>query len=133
MATNCPARRPCSGLGERSEQNSDKLNVDSGALLSALQGRSGRSGAAAHAHRIGGIDLFTEKAKSFLRKDIAACREAATEAYRAHFLGEASQKSRLVSILPSRTVPTEAPCRPAGCMIHSTANCSPLTSAARTS
>lgn len=58
----------------------DKLNVDSGALLSVLQVCSGRSGAAAHAHRIGGIDLLTEKAGPLLRKDVAACREAATEA-----------------------------------------------------
>jgi len=57
-----------------------KLNVDPGALLSALQVCSGRSSAAAHAHRIGGTDRFTELAGPFLRKDVAACREAAAEA-----------------------------------------------------
>lgn len=57
----------------------DKLNVDSGALLSALQVCSGRSGAAAHAHQIGGINRFTELAEPFLRKDVAACRDAAAE------------------------------------------------------
>jgi len=61
-------------------QLGDELNVDSGALLSALQVCSGRSGVSAHAHRIGGIDLFSELAGPFLRKDIAACRNAATEA-----------------------------------------------------
>lgn len=61
-------------------QLGDRLNVDSGALLSALQVCSGRSGAAAHADRIGGIDHFAELAAPFLRKDVAACREAATEA-----------------------------------------------------
>ncbi|MCV7388032.1 NAD(P)-dependent oxidoreductase [Mycobacterium porcinum] len=58
----------------------DKLNVDPAALLSALQVCSGRSGAATHAARIGGIDRFVEMAGPFLRKDVAACREAAAEA-----------------------------------------------------
>jgi len=61
-------------------QLGDKLNVDPDALLSALQVCSGRSGAAAHAHRIGGIDRFAEMAGPFLRKDVAACHEAAAEA-----------------------------------------------------
>ncbi len=56
------------------------LGVDADALLSALQVCSGASHAAAQAHRIGGIDSFTEKATPFLRKDIAAAREAAGEA-----------------------------------------------------
>lgn len=58
----------------------EKFNVDPGALLSALQVCSGHSSAAAHAERIGGIDRFTELAGPFLRKDVAACREAAAEA-----------------------------------------------------
>ena len=49
-------------------------------LLSTLQVCSANSHAAAHAHRIGGMDRFAELAGPFLRKDIAACREAATEA-----------------------------------------------------
>jgi len=57
-----------------------KLNVDPDALLSALQVCSGRSSAADHTHRIGGIDRFTELAGPFLRKDVAACREAAAGA-----------------------------------------------------
>ncbi|MDV3124585.1 NAD(P)-dependent oxidoreductase [Mycobacterium sp. 21AC1] len=61
-------------------QLGDNLGVEPGALLSALQVCSGRSGAAAHAHRIGGIDRFTELAGPFLRKDVAACHEAAAEA-----------------------------------------------------
>ena len=61
-------------------QLGNKLGIDQMALLSALQVCSGRSGAASHAHRIGGIDRFTEMAGPFLRKDVAACREAATKA-----------------------------------------------------
>lgn len=61
-------------------QLGDKLGVDQMALLSALQVCSGRSSAADHTHRIGGIDRFTELAGPFLRKDVAACREAAAEA-----------------------------------------------------
>jgi 3-hydroxyisobutyrate dehydrogenase-like beta-hydroxyacid dehydrogenase len=57
-----------------------KLNVDPGVLLSALQVCSGHSSAGAHADRIGGIDRFAELAGPFLRKDVAACREAAAEA-----------------------------------------------------
>lgn len=56
------------------------LGVDPSALLSALQVCSGRSGAASHAERIGGIDRFAERAGPFLRKDIAACNQAAAEA-----------------------------------------------------
>lgn len=61
-------------------QLGETLDVDPSALLSALQVCSGRSGAAAHAHRIGGIDRFTEMAGPFLRKDVDACHEAAAEA-----------------------------------------------------
>jgi hypothetical protein len=41
---------------------------------------SARSHAAEQAQRIGGMDRFAELAGPFLRKDIAACREAAAEA-----------------------------------------------------
>lgn len=61
-------------------QLGDELNVDPGALLAALQVCSGRSGAASHAQRIGGIDRFAERAAPFLRKDVAACGEAAAQA-----------------------------------------------------
>lgn len=61
-------------------QLGDNLNVDPAALLSALQVCSGHSSAAAHAERIGGMVRFTELAGPFLRKDVAACRQAAAEA-----------------------------------------------------
>ena len=56
------------------------LGVDADALLSALQVCSSASHAAAQAHRVGGIENFTERATPFLRKDIAAALEAAGEA-----------------------------------------------------
>ena len=56
------------------------LGVDDAALLSALQVCSSASHAAAQAHRVGGIENFTERATPFLRKDIAAASEAAGEA-----------------------------------------------------
>jgi 3-hydroxyisobutyrate dehydrogenase-like beta-hydroxyacid dehydrogenase len=56
------------------------LGVDADALLSALQVCSSASHVAAHAHRLGGIEPFTERATPFLRKDIAAALEAAGEA-----------------------------------------------------
>jgi 3-hydroxyisobutyrate dehydrogenase-like beta-hydroxyacid dehydrogenase len=56
------------------------LGVDDDALLSALQVCSSASQAAAQAHRVGGIQQFTERATPFLRKDIAAAAEAAGEA-----------------------------------------------------
>jgi 3-hydroxyisobutyrate dehydrogenase-like beta-hydroxyacid dehydrogenase len=56
------------------------LGVDADALLSALQVCSSASHVAAHAHRLGGIESFTERATPFLRKDIAAALEAAGEA-----------------------------------------------------
>jgi 3-hydroxyisobutyrate dehydrogenase-like beta-hydroxyacid dehydrogenase len=49
-------------------------------LLSTLQVCSARSHVAEQAQRIGGMDRFAELAGPFLRKDIAACREAAAEA-----------------------------------------------------
>lgn len=55
------------------------LGVEPTVLLSTLQVCSARSQAAAHAHRIGGMDRFAELAGPFLRKDVAACREAAAE------------------------------------------------------
>jgi 3-hydroxyisobutyrate dehydrogenase-like beta-hydroxyacid dehydrogenase len=61
-------------------QLGEQLGVEPTVLLSTLQVCSASSHAAAHAHRIGGMDRFAELAGPFLRKDIAACREAATEA-----------------------------------------------------
>jgi 3-hydroxyisobutyrate dehydrogenase-like beta-hydroxyacid dehydrogenase len=57
-----------------------QLGVDPEVLLSTLQVCSARSHAADQAHRIGGMERFAELAGPFLRKDIAACREAAAEA-----------------------------------------------------
>jgi hypothetical protein len=54
--------------------------VEPGVLLSTLQVCSARSHAAEQAQRIGGMERFAELAGPFLRKDIAACREAAAEA-----------------------------------------------------
>ncbi|MDT5014842.1 MAG: hypothetical protein QOD39_1002 [Mycobacterium sp.] len=56
------------------------LGVDADALLSALQVCSSASHAAMQAHRVGGIEQFTERATPFLRKDIAAAVDAAREA-----------------------------------------------------
>ena len=61
-------------------QLGEKLGVAPDVLLSTLQVCSANSNAAAHAQRIGGMDRFAELAGPFLRKDIAACREAAAEA-----------------------------------------------------
>jgi 3-hydroxyisobutyrate dehydrogenase-like beta-hydroxyacid dehydrogenase len=56
-----------------------QLGVAPDVLLSTLQVCSAGSHVAAHAQRIGGMDRFTELAGPFLRKDIAACREAVAE------------------------------------------------------
>jgi 3-hydroxyisobutyrate dehydrogenase-like beta-hydroxyacid dehydrogenase len=56
------------------------LGVEAGALLAALQVCSSASHAAAQAQRIGGIENFVDRATPFLRKDIAAARDAAGEA-----------------------------------------------------
>jgi 3-hydroxyisobutyrate dehydrogenase-like beta-hydroxyacid dehydrogenase len=56
------------------------LGVDEDVLLATLQVCSAGSKAAAHAHRIGGMSRFAELAGPFLRKDVAACREAAAVA-----------------------------------------------------
>jgi 3-hydroxyisobutyrate dehydrogenase-like beta-hydroxyacid dehydrogenase len=61
-------------------QLGEQLGVESTVLLSTLQVCSAGSHVAAHAHRVGGMDRFAELAGQFLRKDIAACREAAAEA-----------------------------------------------------
>jgi 3-hydroxyisobutyrate dehydrogenase-like beta-hydroxyacid dehydrogenase len=61
-------------------QLGEQLGVESTVLLSTLQVCSAGSHVAAHAHRVGGMDRFAELAGPFLRKDIAACREAAAEA-----------------------------------------------------
>jgi 3-hydroxyisobutyrate dehydrogenase-like beta-hydroxyacid dehydrogenase len=60
-------------------QLGSQLGVAPDVLLSTLQVCSAGSHVAAHAHRIGGMDRFTELAGPFLRKDIAACREAVAE------------------------------------------------------
>jgi len=57
-----------------------KLGVEPSVLLSTLQVCSARSHAAEQAQRVGGLDRFEELAGPFLRKDIAACREAVAEA-----------------------------------------------------
>jgi 3-hydroxyisobutyrate dehydrogenase-like beta-hydroxyacid dehydrogenase len=57
-----------------------QLGVEPSVLLSTLQVCSARSHAAEQAHRIGGMERFAELAGPFLRKDIAACREAVAEA-----------------------------------------------------
>jgi 3-hydroxyisobutyrate dehydrogenase-like beta-hydroxyacid dehydrogenase len=57
-----------------------QLGVDPDVLLSALQVSSAGSRVAAHADHVGGMDRFEELAGPFLRKDIAACREAAAQA-----------------------------------------------------
>jgi 3-hydroxyisobutyrate dehydrogenase-like beta-hydroxyacid dehydrogenase len=61
-------------------QLGDQLGVEPSVLLATLQVCSARSHAAEQAQRIGGVDRFAELAGPFLRKDIAACREAAAEA-----------------------------------------------------
>ncbi|MDT5365501.1 MAG: hypothetical protein QOC69_7263 [Mycobacterium sp.] len=61
-------------------QLGEQLGVEPDVLLSTLQVCSAGSQVAAHAHRIGGMDEFAQRAGPFLRKDIAACREAAAEA-----------------------------------------------------
>ena len=57
-----------------------QLGVAPDVLLSTLQVCSASSRAADHAHRIGGMQRFVELAAPFLRKDIAACRDAVAEA-----------------------------------------------------
>ena len=57
-----------------------QLGVEPSVLLSTLQVCSARSHVAEQAQRIGGMDRFAELAGPFLRKDIAACREAAADA-----------------------------------------------------
>ncbi|ETA96331.1 NAD(P)-dependent oxidoreductase [Mycobacterium avium] len=61
-------------------QLGQQLGIAPSVLLSTLQVCSARSHAADQADRIGGMDRFVEFAGPFLRKDIAACREAAAEA-----------------------------------------------------
>jgi 3-hydroxyisobutyrate dehydrogenase-like beta-hydroxyacid dehydrogenase len=61
-------------------QLGEQLDVAPDVLLATLQVCSARSHAAEQAHRVGGMDRFAELAGPFLRKDVAACREAAAEA-----------------------------------------------------
>jgi 3-hydroxyisobutyrate dehydrogenase-like beta-hydroxyacid dehydrogenase len=56
------------------------LGVDPGALLNALTVCSGGSAAASHALVTGGLDAFAAVAEPLLRKDVAACLEAAERA-----------------------------------------------------
>jgi 3-hydroxyisobutyrate dehydrogenase-like beta-hydroxyacid dehydrogenase len=74
----------------------DQMGVAPDVLLSTLQVCSARSHAAEQAQRIGGMDRFEELAGPFLRKDIAACREAAAEAgVELGLLGTAVQEGSL--------------------------------------
>ena len=59
---------------------SERLGVEQEALLAALQVCSGRSHVSEHACRVGGMGRFADLAGPFLRKDVAAVREAAAEA-----------------------------------------------------
>jgi 3-hydroxyisobutyrate dehydrogenase-like beta-hydroxyacid dehydrogenase len=61
-------------------QLGEHLGVTPDVLLSTLQVCSAKSDAAVHAHRVGGMDRFAELGGPFLRKDVAASREAAAEA-----------------------------------------------------
>jgi 3-hydroxyisobutyrate dehydrogenase-like beta-hydroxyacid dehydrogenase len=56
------------------------LGVDPAALLSALTVCRGGSAAASHALMTGSVDAFAAVAQSYLRKDVAACLEAAEQA-----------------------------------------------------
>ncbi|MGZ5391271.1 MAG: NAD(P)-dependent oxidoreductase [Mycobacterium sp.] len=56
------------------------MGVSADALLAALQVCSAGSRVAAHAQQIGGMEAFAEIAGPFLRKDVAACMDAAAEA-----------------------------------------------------
>jgi 3-hydroxyisobutyrate dehydrogenase-like beta-hydroxyacid dehydrogenase len=77
-------------------QLGEQLRVAPDVLLFTLQVCSARSHAADQAYRIGGMDRFAELAGPFLRKDIAACREAAAEAgVKLGFLGTAVQQGPL--------------------------------------
>ena len=69
FAANAQLLAAAAGLGAQ-------LGVEPDALLSTLQVCSAGSVAATHAHRIGGMARFEELAGPFLRKDVAACREA---------------------------------------------------------
>jgi 3-hydroxyisobutyrate dehydrogenase-like beta-hydroxyacid dehydrogenase len=59
---------------------SERLGVESDALLAALQVCSARSHVSEHAYRVGGMERFADLAGPFLRKDVAAVREAAAQA-----------------------------------------------------
>ena len=87
-----------------------QLGVAPDVLLSTLQVCSANSHAAEHAHRIGGMDRFAELAGPFLRKDIAACREAAAEAgVELGLLGSAVREGPLALDVDSATgVPVNA-------------------------
>ncbi|OBG92384.1 6-phosphogluconate dehydrogenase [Mycobacterium sp. E3251] len=56
------------------------MGVAPDALLAALEVCSAGSRVAAHMQQVGGMKPFTELAGSFLRKDVAACLEAAAQA-----------------------------------------------------
>jgi 3-hydroxyisobutyrate dehydrogenase-like beta-hydroxyacid dehydrogenase len=85
-------------------QLGEQLGVEPSVLLSTLQVCSARSHAADQAHRIGGMDRFAELAGPFLRKDIAACREAALEAgVELGLLGTAAREGPLALDVDSAT------------------------------
>ena len=73
FAANAQLLASATGLGSQ-------MGVDPAILLATLQVCSAGSTAAVHAHHIGGMDRFAERAGPFLRKDVDACREAAAEA-----------------------------------------------------
>lgn len=58
----------------------DRLGIGNKELLDAIALSSGRSHALASIRKLGGVDTFTELASPFLRKDVAACADAAAEA-----------------------------------------------------
>ena len=81
-----------------------QLSIEPDVLLSTLQVCSARSHAADQAQRIGGMERFAELAGPFLRKDIAACHEAAAEAgVDLGLLGNVVQEGPLALDLDSAT------------------------------
>lgn len=56
------------------------LNIDPDALLGALSVCSGGSTAATHFQRVGGVEVFVDMARPFLKKDFTAAVDAANDA-----------------------------------------------------
>jgi 3-hydroxyisobutyrate dehydrogenase-like beta-hydroxyacid dehydrogenase len=92
-----------------------QLGIEPSVLLSTLQVCSARSHAAEQAQRIGGMDRFAELAGPFLRKDIAACGEAAAEAgVELGLLGTVVQEGPLGLDADSATAEHRQTARPSG-------------------